>query len=535
MSDQLRLVIGLLALHLVVFGFALYSDLTSASNVNSIEELYNPELAPFYHGVASRDPYPDSVLIWTRVTPEMPSDADIDVTWQIASDPEMINVIASDTITKSRERDFTVKVIVEGLEPHTHYYYNFSALGGVSSIGRTKTAPDGAVDELKFAVASCANLLWGEFAAYGHIADRDDLDAVIYMGDYFYEYANDGSYGHPKFVNSRAIFPPHELVSLEDYRLRYQTYRLDSQLQRVHQMHPFIAVWDDHESANDAWATGAQNHNPNTEGEWEARKAAARRAYSEWMPIRGDAHQIYRAFSYGPLADIIMLDTRLEGRERPIHDVNNPELYSPDRTLLGAEQKTWLKDELLNSDTTWRVIGTQVIFSEFNVGWAAPVQGRTADALESLFLDIWDGYSAERRELIEFINQNNIFDNVFVTGDFHSAYAFDVMAEGVYTHGVEFVSPSITSANLNELQNPMLAEISQYFFRNPIFWGDPNPHLEYLDILNHGYFVLSLTPDHARADYYFVYDVRNPDSREYWAMGLETQRGASKLERMGEE
>ena len=256
----------------------------------------------------------------------------------MALDREMSDIIASDSITTSAERDYTLKVIVEGLEAGTTYYYDFNALGRNSVTGRTKTAPTGPVDQLKFAVVSCANLLWGEFAAYGHVADRDDLDAVIHMGDYLYEYAQDGTYGH-KTLRNRPIFPKHELVELEDYRLRYQTYRLDPNLQRIHQMHPMIAVWDDHESANDSWATGAQNHDPRTEGEWETREANARQVYSEWMPIRGDAQQIYRAFSYGDLADIIMLDTRLEGRERPLGDINHPELHNPERTILGVQSK----------------------------------------------------------------------------------------------------------------------------------------------------------------------------------------------------
>lgn len=484
------------------------------------------EWAPFYHGVASGDPQETAVIIWTRVTPEDLGQT-VEGEWMVAEDVDMDVVVQSGNFTTDASQDFTVKIDVQGLNPSTTYYYVFKTGDKFSLIGRTKTLATDS-DHLKFAVVSCSNFQAGYFNAYKRISERNDLDALIHLGDYIYEY-EDGNYGDEDLFEERMLNPVDEIVDLEDYRIRYSTYRLDTQLIRVHQQHPIIAVWDDHESANDSYVEGAENHTEGDEGSWEERKANARQAYFEWLPIRDNSEQkVYRSFNYGNLADLIMLDTRLEGRDEQILDIENPALYDTTRTILGDEQKTWFKDQLNNSTAKWKIIGNQVIFSEFNVGWAADTSmGQTYQSLENIFLDIWDGYPAERDEIIDFTIDNEIDNSVWLTGDFHSTFCFDVAKRpsllpflaGVSPDqptydpdtqegsiAVEFATPSITSANFDENLGAFVAAFfeSQINTVIPSIGVNPNPHLRFNDLDRHGYFILDVTEEKVQADYYFT-------------------------------
>lgn len=513
-----------------------------------IEDLYQSELAPFYHGVASGDPLADGFIIWTRVTlPENQSRrrGRVPVQWEVASDPCMKRIVRSGIAFTSDESDYTVKVDVRRLPAGKTFYYRFQALGKSSIVGKTKTAPKKGVEQLKFAVISCSNYEWGYFSGYDQIAKRTDLDAVIHLGDYLYEYEDNASYSSPVIRDERVLFPAHETITLDDYRTRYATYRLDPNLRRAHQQHPFIAVWDDHESANDSWTGGAENHDPTTEGDWELRKAAAKKAYFEWMPIRGNGTGVSRSLSYGPLMDLVMIDTRLEGRDEQINDVTDPALYAPDRTILGQSQKAWLKSELENSAAQWKVIGNQVIFSEFNIGFAAALDpSTTPQALESLFLDIWDGYPAERNELVNFIGSNGIDNVVFLTGDFHSSFAFEVAdpafgnpyydpSTGAGAVAIEFATPSISAANFDENLDPGTSDLLEYYINNPIDtpYGplNFNPHMKYVDLDQHGYFVLSVKQDSVQADYYYLADILVPETTETWGAGLISAAGSHHL------
>ena len=511
------------------------------SRTNGAPSYINPEWAPFFHGVASGDPLSDRVIIWTRVTPEEMNEGSIDVEWRVATDPALANIVQSGTFTTDATRDYTVKVDVSGLAAGTTYYYGFTALSQNSLTGRTRTTP--AADQsghLKFGVVSCSNYQGGYFNGYGRLAERNDLDAVIHLGDYIYENGN-FSYGDSTIWDDRLVEPGTEIVSLAEYRTRYSTYRLDTNLIRVHQQHPFITVWDDHETANDAYRDGAQNHQEETEGEWEVRKANGKQAYFEWLPIRDNEDQrVYRSISYGNLMDLIMLDTRLEGREIQINNVLDSALLSEERTILGQEQKAWLKDQLVNSSARWKVIGQQVIFSEINLGWSALALPGDLDyfALESLFLDIWDGYPAERAEILSFIDTNNIDNVVVLTGDFHTTFAFDVAPQptsvsfqeipgvgtlpiysstdydpesGAASLAVEFACPSVTSANFDENIGALAAFALQVQVNTPLMapgtdisLGNPNPHLKYTDFVQHGYYILDLKADSAQADYFFT-------------------------------
>lgn len=523
---------------------------------------FNPEWAPFFHGVASGDPLEDRVIIWTRVTPEDMNNDPIDVSWKVATDVNLENVVNSGTFTTDASRDYTVKVDVDGLAPGTTYYYGFQAMGIASLTGKTKTTPTGdAAQHLKFGVVSCSNFQAGFFNAYGRLAARNDLDAIIHLGDYIYEYA-DGVYGDSTLFEDRPLEPSTEIITLEEYRTRYSTYRLDTNLVRAHQQHPFIAVWDDHESANDSYVDGAENHNAG-EGDWETRKGISKQVYFEWMPIRDEADQkVYRTFSYGNLMDLIMLDTRLEGREEQILDVNAPELLDPDRTLLGAEQKAWFFDQLNQSEAKWKVVGQQVIFSEFHVGWAGvgnPLG--TYESLESIFLDIWDGYPAERDQVIDEVVGNEIDNVVLLTGDFHCTFAFDVPekpidvslidipgqgtipfyttnpdydpATGAGSKMVEFATPSITSANFDENLDALSALGLQLQINSEISsplgsLGVPNPHMKAVDLIQHGYFILDIKPDSTQANWYFT-NIETANDQEEYAFAWYTRDGENHL------
>lgn len=497
-----------------------------------------PEWAPFYHGVASGDPLDDRVIIWTRVTPGENEEGTIEVSWQMADDLEMENIVASGVLTTDHSRDYTVKVDVSGLEAGETYYYMFSALGKNSLIGRTKTTPVGDLSEhLRFGVVSCNNYQAGFFNAFQRLAERNDLDAIIHLGDYIYEYA-DGFKGDSTLFEIRKVEPEGEAISLADYRTRYSTYRLDTSLVRVHQQHPFIMVWDDHESANDAYIDGANNHSPATEGDWESRKAASKQAYFEWAPIRDtDDQRVYRSIRYGRLMDLILLDARLEGRQQKLANALDSALFDPERTLLGETQKNWLFDQLLASQARWKVIGQQVLFSEINIG-AAALQDPSAGYydIESRYLDIWDGYPAERSEIIQFIADEQLDNVVILSGDFHCSFACDIVDNPVdisfqsaplagevpvYTTNdrynpdtgegavaVEFVTPSVTSDNFDERFSLQSGEAVQILLNNEIDLGfinlgNPNPHFKYVDLIRHGYFIFNVQADSAQADWFF--------------------------------
>ncbi|MEC8429417.1 MAG: alkaline phosphatase D family protein, partial [Pseudomonadota bacterium] len=237
----------------------------------------------FRHGVASGDPDNNSLIIWTRVTSDKPFE---NVTWEVATDAQFNGAVASGVQTTSRERDFTVKVLVQKLQPGKIYYYRFKVSEEVSDIGRTKTLPEGHVSRLGLAVASCSNFPFGYFNAYETIAKDEQVDLVLHLGDYIYEYADNGWGSDVGKTIGRIHQPANEIVSLDDYRQRHAQYKTDRGSQMMHSAHPLIPIWDDHESTNNPWMEGAQNHQPETEGEWGPRRDASVQAYYEWMPIR---------------------------------------------------------------------------------------------------------------------------------------------------------------------------------------------------------------------------------------------------------
>jgi alkaline phosphatase D len=476
---------------------------------------FEEKLRPFYHGVASGDPMSDRVIIWTRVTPE--SEQNIEVFWRIATDTLLKNTVRTGKFTTDQTRDYTVKIDVEGLQPNTTYYYGFTALGRNSLTGRTKTAPV-TTDRLRFAVVSCANYQQGFFNAYGRIADRNDLDAVIHLGDYIYEYA-EGGYGYSAQVG-RGHEPEHETVTQSDYRIRYSFYKLDPDLRRIHQQHPFISVWDDHETANNSFKDGAQNHQPDTEGDWQTRKNSARQAYFEWMPVRENGAKMYRTMNYGNLAEIYMLDTRLEGRQKQLDSATDPSYNDPARTMLGAEQLQWLFDNLNNSSAHWKIIGNQTMFAQLR----SPLGS---------FMDQWDGYPAERAKILDFLKNNSLKNVLVMTGDIHTSWANDLSSDpftasaynaatGSGSLGVEFITPSITAANFNEASGQP-STTAQGILKAL------NPHIKFIDLDNHGYFLLDLTQERAQADWYHVDTILTRSNNEHFAQAALVQNNANFL------
>lgn len=511
----------------------------------------DPKLKPFYHGVASGDPTSNSVIIWTRITPEG-GETSIPLTFKVATDPQLQNVVIQGGGVAEADRDFCFKVDVAGLQPGTLYYYGFSSGGFHSLTGRTRTLPIGGVDHARLAVVSCSNYPSGFFNAYAHIADRNDLDAILHLGDYIYEYdADTTSYGGLTGKQlGRMNEPDKELIELADYRTRYAQYRLDPDLRRLHQQIAMIHVWDDHESANDSYTDGAENHNAG-EGDWNTRKTTSKRVHSEWIPIRDDqTGKIYRSFSIGDLAEIFMLDTRLDGRMVQVNDVGpdasqaaKDSLNDPNRTIMSTAQYDWLTSGLANSESYWKVLGNQVMFSPTQV---SPVDttflfeqlGPLLSALvrpqlptlqgvfELAFLgDVWSNYPAQRSRLVKTIADEKVERILVVTGDFHSSFAFN----GQWPEGaaplVEFMTPSITAANFDEnltsvpairLLAPSLISTVDTTLKQL------NPHLEFVDLVEHGYMILDLTRERAQNDWFFVDTILAPIKGERWVRGYQT-------------
>lgn len=437
----------------------------------------------FLHGVASGDPLADRVVIWTRVTVPDASE-DIRTTWTVARDEAMSDVVRTGKAFARATRDFTVKVDVDGLEAGSQYYYRFEVPGAASPVGRTRTLPKTGVEQLKFAVFSCSNFELGYFNAYGEAARRNDLDAVIHLGDYIYEYGP-GLTGYTTPATALGIVPKprdaeleprEEIIALEQYRARHALYRTDPDLQKLHRKNPFINIWDDHEVANDAWTGGAENHDPETEGRWQQRKKAGIRAFYEWLPIREpeDGERIdpatrnpanlYRIFDFGGLARLVMLDTREAGRDQQLDTTRLVGAYSgapaegpfprdvnedgSTRELLGAEQEQWLNDTLAATTQTWQLIGNQVLMfyqsapdilgskvltaddrvklianidQLYGPGFGDQLAQLGAAGLPSpLAADAWTGYPTARIRMLETLSKAS--NPVVLTGDSHNTW-----------------------------------------------------------------------------------------------------------------
>ncbi|MFF0220023.1 alkaline phosphatase D family protein [Streptomyces vinaceus] len=531
----------------VVLGAAAAAALTPLAGLGTAGAARAAARGPaFLHGVASGDPLPDGVLLWTRVTPAPEAvpgsglgDA-VTVGWEIAADRAFSRVVARGTTTASAAADHTVKVDVRGLQPRTPYWYRFTAGGAVSPVGRALTTPHPGADTpgVRFGVVSCANWESGYFSAYRHLAARADLDAVLHLGDYIYEYGT-GEYPEAKYVVRRHQ-PRHEILTLADYRARHGTYKTDADLQALHSAHPLVAIWDDHEFADDTWSGGAGNHTPETEGDWSVRAAAAKQAYFEWMPVRPSvAGTVYRRLRFGKLADLHLLDLRSFRSQQA--KTGSGSVDDPGRTITGRAQLDWLKAGLASSDAAWKLVGTSVMISPLAFASLpahvlkplAKMLGLPGGGL-AVNVDQWDGYTSDREELLGHIKDRGIKNTVFLTGDIHMGWANEVPLDmATYptsgTAATEFVVTSVTSDNLDETLRvaPDTVSLVAEAAVKAANW-----HVKWVDMDDHGYGVLDVTAERAQMDYYVLSDMRRPDATASWSCSFRTLNGSQKVERV---
>lgn len=488
---------------------------------------------PFLHGVASGDPIPDSVILWTRVTPSedaMPGSGageDVELHWEVATDEGFGDVVASGQVTATAAQDHTVHVDPHGLQPETVYFYRFIVISGdysktVSPVGRTRTAPHftSSPESMRFAVASCANWESGFFSAYRDMAQRGrsgDLDFTLFLGDYIYEYET-GYYSG--FGPYRLNEPAHETVTLADYRVRYGQYRTDGHLQAAHAALPWIVVWDDHEIANNNWREGAENHDPETQGDWKARRDAAMQAYFEWLPVRAtspsEGGHIYRSFTFGDLAELTVMDLRTyrdqEGNALDVRTFNDP-----NRTMLGSEQAEWLEGKISTSDAAWNILGNSVMFSPMNLitldndQRTEPVSSfLSSHRVDGIPLnsDQWDGYSAARRRLLELLDAKDS-KVLFCTGDIHTEWGHTVSLNGREL-GAEVVCASISAPNVNEIlllpEGNGVSRLAQEFLRAA------NPHINHVELDSHGFAIATVHREHADMEWIRVADLADPNA-----------------------
>jgi alkaline phosphatase D len=474
--------------------------------------------SPFKHGIASGDPLTDRVIFWTRITA---SGDDLPVSLKVYRDSSLTQLVAESAATASSARDYTVKLDQGGLAAGTTYYYQFEALGYKSAIGRTRTAPGGASERLRFGVVSCSSYAHGYFNGYLHLAKRADVDVILHLGDYIYEYGT-GEYG-----TVRPYQPDHEMVTLPDYRTRHAYYKQDPDLMELHRQFPFITTWDDHETADNSWRDSANNHTEGAEGQWPQRKAWGQQAYDEWMPIRypetGNVSKIFRKFSYGNLADIFVLDTRLYDRDEPDGIPASATGRAADRRMLGPEQLQWLLDGLSASSATWKIIGQQVVFHQWQLVGAPQAAGGGVQ----LNGDSWDGYQAERQVIIDYLRDNRINNVVVLSGDVHSSWVADVTDDpnnpAAYNPlsggsvAVEFVTTSITSPFAIDIPDGQ-----QVFLVN-------NPHIRYTDWDRKGYLLLDLDPQRVQGEYWYVSSFTTPGGSESFGIAYTATEGGNHI------
>ncbi|WP_231390254.1 alkaline phosphatase [Nocardia sp. CNY236] len=481
----------------------------------------------FRHGVASGDPLPDGVIVWTRVTvsddavPGSGLGEPTSVRWEVATDERFASIAASGTTMATADSDHTVKVDVTGLVSAADYFYRFVAQGQTSPVGRTRTAPAAATSPefLRFGVVSCSNWEAGYFGAYRHLAARADLDAIVHLGDYLYEYGRGAYAGRNGTV--RPHEPAGEIVSLADYRTRHGQYKTDPDLLGLHARFPFICTWDDHESADNAWSGGANHHDPATQGAWSDRRAASAQAYLEWMPVRAAGYgadaRIYRRLRFGTLAELSMLDLRSYRDEEAKPGAGWRVADSDARSITGKEQMEWLTAGLASAPVQWKLVGNSVMIAPLVF---PPLEPSTTAAFTSTVGipqsglsvngDQWDGYTADRRRLFRTISEQQIADVVFLTGDIHTSWAADLPIDaaqypGAGTVGTEFVVPSVTSSSVGDLvrvnSTPLADSIRAI-----------NRHFHYVELDSHGYGVLEVTAEHARMDWFYLHDIVDPNT-----------------------
>jgi len=506
----------------------------------------------FTHSVASGEPRQNSVMLWTRFVPNGGDQARL--IWQVSPTADFAQIVKEGEALAEGGHDHTVKPVVDGLQPGQWYYYRFRAPDGqLSPVGRTRTLPDGPTGQFKIALFSCSNIGFGWFNAYAHAAGRQDIDLIVHVGDYLYEYAR-GRY--PKTADALrldAIEPAGEIIHLADYRLRFAAYRSDPDLSRLHQLFPMVAMWDDHEIANNSWIDGAENHQPETEGSWPQRKSAAMRAYREWMPV---SDQAWESYEIGDLATLFRPETRLVSRSQQLElddalrgqaDITaaltrfrDGPWQDPTRSLLGPDQERWLASGLRQSvgrGAKWQLLAQQVIVGNLDlppeaVGWNKPdasaqVRNQTAEELAASRLglpanfDAWDGYPAARRRLLRSALETDA-NLVVLSGDTHNAWAFDLDIDGTPA-AIEIGGQSVTSPGFEySIPHVPPAEIERAMIHR-------NPQLKWAEFSHRGYATVELTPERVTGEWLFLETVRERSTEVASSHRMSVTRGTRRF------
>ncbi|MFV5343424.1 alkaline phosphatase D family protein [Acinetobacter oleivorans] len=560
-----------------LFGFGALSLPVAFTGCNDGSDEESSEAqADFLHGVASGDPLQDKVILWTRLTP-VDLSARLKVTWEIATDDQFKLNLKTGVVQTTKTDDFTVKVDATGLQADTIYYYRFHFGNKTSPVGQTKTLPV-STNKVSFAVCSCSNYPAGYFYVYREIA-KQNVDVVIHLGDYIYEYGSDGYATEDAEKLGRTLPSDNnkEIIKLDDYRKRYALYRQDKDLQAAHQRHPFIVIWDDHELANDTWRDGAENHQDN-EGSFSDRKLAALQAYFEWMPIRSvsntDHLNIYRQFNFGSLVQLTMLDTRIIARDKQLEYKDymtasgldaqkfQADLTDSKRTLMGHTQRDWLVDKLKQSTATWNVIGQQVLMSkmwipaELLVSLGQITSGGTSPGalakmnaqitelvtlklrleqgdptltiqekarvttLVPYNLDAWDGYYTERDFVYDKLAEFNK-KIIVLAGDTHNAWTSYLYSQKGKYVGVELATSSVSSPGLEKYLSIPLDQLQKFEFAFTTLIDE----LTYCNLNQRGYLVVTLDDTQVQSDWIFVDSIKNAeykvDSNRHYQLVLD--------------
>ncbi|MEI8626306.1 alkaline phosphatase D family protein [Pseudoalteromonas sp. B137] len=534
---------------------SIFTVAVSSAITGCAQTLINKPLSAieFKHGVASGDPLSHALIIWTRATTSQ-SNFEVTVAWELASDSQFKNIIRSGREQTDKSRDFTIKIDVQELAPNTEYFYRFMGLNTQSPIGRAKTLPINNIEQVKMAVVSCSNYPAGYFNAYTDAAKQKDLDVVLHLGDYIYEYPMGGyaTENAEKIGRQLAANNSGEIITLSDYRKRYAIYRTDHGLQALHAAAPFIAIWDDHEVTNDTYKSGAENHTPD-EGDFFKRRAAAIQAYYEWLPIRPpmgeQSPQIYRTFDFGNLISLHMLDTRVIARDKQLaySDYKNLEtkqmdvarfasdLNNPSRQLLGNTQLNWLTSAITKSNAKWQVLGQQVLMTKM---WlpteifsqsdrtkipqvlkelvaikkavlankaVTPEQLARVNTLMPYNLDAWDGYPSEREALYKSVTALNK-KLVVVAGDTHNAWHGTLKNAKGESIGVEFATPYVTSPGMEHYLALNTAQAKQMADSLSLLIND----LNYCDLSHRGYMLVTITKEQITTDWRYIDNINSP-------------------------
>lgn len=507
----------------------------------------------FTHSVASGEPGCDSMLLWTRYVPAAGVD-EVRLDAEVALDPDFTHVVSGGSVRIGGFRDWTAKLSVDGLQPRTTYWYRFIAPDGARSpAGRTRTLPIGDIDRFKLGVFSCSNLALGWFNAYGHAAARDDLDLWLHVGDYVYEYAL-AAYKDKELPSGRDVMPAHdhEMISLADYRMRLACYRSDPDLQKLHQMAPMVALWDDHDSANDSWEGGAQNHQPKSDGDWSIRRAASIQAYREWLPV---SEEPWKAYRIGSLATLYRTESRLFARTQPAyaelakaHEASDPDAAlrafhdgawrDPAVTMLGSTQELWLAQELKRNAaaSNWQMVGMATIMGrtfmpEAAPGWVRPEAGegvtkkfkkdvRGSKLGVPMWMDRWDGYPAARSRLLKSA-QHADADLVMLSGDSHNAWAYSLAEDG-QPAGIEFAGHSVTSPGMEGQLGVDPKDVVRAFVGT-------NPELVWADTSQRGYMMIDITAQRVTGEWLFMKTIKSRSTALAGTHRMSAERGRRKF------